>query len=336
MKRNWKIIGQYMPWLLLLLCTDMLGAVLLWLADVQAFHALTAVIFLASVLLFAAVCAGVRYRECKREKAFLSFLNSPDEYQEEELLRAVSAAQADPIRLLGRTLREKQYEYSQAQMELENYQEYVEAWAHEAKMPLSLLLMLLENRREELPGNVGFKLDYIRNRMQESIEQMLFYARVKSTGKDYLFEQADVRACIEEVLEEYRPLLEEKGFQILGLVQECDVYTDRRGLCFILSQVISNAVKYSGEKPEIQIALTRREDALVLTVRDNGSGVKSCDLPYIFEKGFTGDSGGSKRRATGMGLYLAKEIAEDLNVSLNVKSEWGKGFEMQIVFPIVR
>lgn len=335
MKRNWKIIGQYMPWLLLLLCTDMLGAVLLWLADVQAFHALTAVIFLASVLLFAAVCAGVRYRECKREKAFLSFLNSPDEYQEEELLRAVSAAQADPIRLLGRTLREKQYEYSQAQMELENYQEYVEAWAHEAKMPLSLLLMLLENRREELPGNVGFKLDYIRNRMQESIEQMLFYARVKSTGKDYLFEQADVRACIEEVLEDYRPLLEEKGFQILVLVQECDVYTDRRGLCFILSQVISNAVKYSGEKPEIQIALTRSEDALVLTVRDNGSGVKSCDLPYIFEKGFTGDSGGSKRRATGMGLYLAKEIAEDLNVSLNVKSEWGKGFEMQIAFPIV-
>lgn len=335
MKRNWKMIGQYMPWLLLLLCTDMLGAVLLWLADAQAFRALTAVIFLSSILLFAAVCAGIRYRERKREKAFLSFLNNPDEYQEELLLRAVSAAQADHIRLLGRTLREKQYEYSQAQMELENYQEYVEAWAHEAKMPLSLLLMLLENWREEFPGNVGFKLDYIRNRMQESIEQMLFYARVKSAGKDYLFEQVDVSACIEEVLEDYRPMLEEKGFQMITRIPKWEVFTDRRGLCFILSQVISNAVKYSGERPEIHIALTPGEDALVLTVRDNGSGVKNCDLPYIFEKGFTGDSGGSKRRATGMGLYLAKEIAEDLHVSLNAKSEWGKGFEMQIAFPIV-
>lgn len=335
MKRNWKIIGHYLPWLLLLLCTDMLGAGLLWLADAQAFRALTTVIFLASILLFAVVCTGVRYRESKREKAFQAFLYNPDEYQEELLLRAVSTAQEDHIRLLGSTLREKQYEYSQAQMELENYQEYVEAWAHEAKIPLSLLLMLLENRREELPGNVGFKLDYIRNRMQESIEQMLFYARVKSAGKDCLFEQVDVRACIEEVLEDYRPLLEEKGFQILVRAAEWNVYTDRRGLCFILSQVISNAVKYSGEKPEIQMALARREDAMVLTVRDNGSGVKSCDLPYIFEKGFTGDSGGDKRRATGMGLYLAKEIAEELNVSLNVESEWGKGFEMQIAFPIV-
>ncbi len=64
-------------------------------------------------------------------------------------------------------------------------------------------------------------------------------------------------------------------------------------------------------------------------------GVRSCDLPYIFEKGFTGDSGEGRKKATGMGLYLAKEIAKELRLSLEADSEWGKGFEMRIMFPVV-
>jgi len=72
-----------------------------------------------------------------------------------------------------------------------------------------------------------------------------------------------------------------------------------------------------------------------LSISDNGIGVRSSDLPYIFEKGFTGNSGDGRKKATGMGLYLAKEIAKDLNILLNVESEWGKGFTMKILFPIV-
>lgn len=63
--------------------------------------------------------------------------------------------------------------------------------------------------------------------------------------------------------------------------------------------------------------------------------MRNCDLPYIFEKGFTGDYGEGRNKATGMGLYLAREIAKELNISLQVNSEWGKGFEIQISFPVV-
>jgi len=64
-------------------------------------------------------------------------------------------------------------------------------------------------------------------------------------------------------------------------------------------------------------------------------GVRSCDLPYIFEKGFTGDSGDGRKQATGMGLYLAKEMAKQLNIRLDANSEWGQGFEIQVSFPVV-
>ena len=65
-------------------------------------------------------------------------------------------------------------------------------------------------------------------------------------------------------------------------------------------------------------------------------GIKACDLPYVFEKGFTGDSGDRRKKATGMGLYLAKEMAHDLNVELGVPSdETAGGCEIKVYFPVV-
>lgn len=335
MKRVIKSLLQYIPWLLLLLGIDLFAALLLWLADVQAFYALLVVIVLVTVLLFTLVCGVLIHWERKKEQAFLTFLYNPDEYHEELLLETVSVAQREYIRELGKTLRDKQLAYTELQTQLSDYEEYVESWAHETKTPLSLLTLLLDNRRDELSPVVSFKLDYIRNRMQESVGQMLFYARVKSTRKDYLFEHIYIQMCIEDVLDDYRPLLDEKQFQIQFCLSDDTVYTDRRGLYFLLGQIISNSIKYCGEGPELCFSSFQRDGCYVLSIKDNGVGVRSCDLPYIFEKGFTGDSGENRKKATGMGLYLAKEIAEGLNIILSANSEWGNGFEMQIAFPVV-
>lgn len=335
MKRIIKSLLQYIPWLLLLLGIDLFAALLLWLADVQAFYSLTVVIILATVLLFSLVCAVLLHWERKKAKAFLDFLNDPDEYHEELLMETVSAAQREYICQLGKTLRDKQLAYIELQTQLSDYEEYVESWAHETKTPLSLLTLLLDNRRDELSPVVSFKLDHIRNRMQESVDQILFYARIKGMRKDYMFEHIRIRMCIEDVLEDYRPLLDERQFQIQLCLSDDTVYSDRTGLYYILGQIISNSIKYCGEEPKLCIASFQRDGCYMLSIKDAGTGVRSCDLPYIFEKGFTGDSGESRKKATGMGLYLAKEIAKGLNIILNATSEWGKGFEMQITFPVV-
>lgn len=335
MKHRVKAIMQYIPWLLLLFGIDAFAALLLWIADVQAFYSMVVVIVLATVLFFSAVCCVLVHREQKKEQAFSDFLYNPDEYHEELLIETVSPAQRESIRLLGEILRDNQTAYTKLQTQLSDYEEYVESWAHETKTPLSLLTLLLDNRRDELPRAVGFKLDYIRNRMQESVDQMLFYARLKGTRKDYLFEHIHICMCMEDVLEDYRPLLEEKQFQIRFHLPDDTVYSDRRGLYFLLGQIISNSIKYCGKEPELCFESFQRDNRYVLSIKDNGIGVRSCDLPYIFEKGFTGDSGEGRKKATGMGLYLAKEIAKELNISLHVNSKWGNGFEMQISFPVV-
>ena len=130
-----------------------------------------------------------------------------------------------------------------------------------------------------------------------------------------------------EVLEDYAPLLEEKQFVIINKLQSETVYTDRRGLQFMLGQIVSNAIKYSSD------SMIHSEIADVLSVEDNGIGVKKYDLPYIFQKGFTGDSTDSRKKATGIGLYLVKKMADDLNLRLEAASPWEKGFKIVIFFP---
>lgn len=245
-------------------------------------------------------------------------------------------AESQSAHLLGETLRAQQQTIAQLQTQMDDYENYVELWAHEVKTPLALLTLVLDNRRDTLPEAVGFKLDYVRNRMQAFIDQMLYYARLRGARRDYRFERLALRSCIDEVLDDYRPLLEEKHFRVeLRLADETVFSRPRRGLCFLLGQVVSNSVKYALDAPVLTFSLENGGTATVLSIRDNGPGVRACDLPYVFEKGFTGDSGHEKNKATGMGLYLAREVAKDLGLTLTAASDWGAGFEVRVTFPVV-
>lgn len=117
---------------------------------------------------------------------------------------------------------------------------------------------------------------------------MLFYARLKGTKKDYLFERIRILTCIEETLEDYKPLLDEKGFCVHCSLSNETVCTDWRGLRFLLGQFIGNSVKYCGKEPELWFDCVQERTFSALTIRDNGIGIRSCDLPYIFDKGFWG------------------------------------------------
>ena len=91
MKGSWNIVKQYAPWLVLLLCIDGFASLLLWLADVRAFRAMTGVILLATVLMSAGALAAAGYRAFRREQAFLEFLNTPDVKHEEMLIKLKSS-----------------------------------------------------------------------------------------------------------------------------------------------------------------------------------------------------------------------------------------------------
>lgn len=330
MKHNLKYLATYLPWLLVLLAFDLFTAVLLWLSDVRMFQALILLYILATVLLFFILSFLLIRKERKKATAYKAFIANPKMDTELELLNLSSASEKESIEKMADTLYQKQAEIGKLNSLLAEYEDYVEKWAHEIKLPLSLLSLLLDNQSDQLPEDTAFKLDYVKNQIQGIVSQILFYYRVKSEKNDFLFEDVDLQECIQDLLENFDPLLKEKNFTIHLENIQGNYYTDQRSFEFILSQILANSIKYSSDKPELKISMSKDKGRTNLIIRDNGCGVKACDLPHIFEKGFTGDSGDTRKKSTGMGLYLVKQLADALKIDITVKSEWMHGFEITL------
>lgn len=328
MKHNLKYLATYLPWLLVLLAFDLFTAVLLWLSDARMFQALILLYILATVLLFFILSFLLIRKERKKSSAYKAFIANPNTDTELELLHLSSASEKESIEQMADTLYQKQSEIGKLNSLLAEYEDYVEKWAHEIKLPLSLLSLLLDNQSDRLPKDTAFKLDYVRNQIQENVSQILFYYRVKSEKNDFLFEDLDLEECVHDLLENFGPLFKEKNFSIKLEKIQGTCYTDQRSFEFIFSQILANALKYSSDKPELRISMSREKGHTTLSIRDNGCGVRACDLPHIFEKGFTGDSGDTRKKSTGMGLYLVKQLTDALKIDIAVKSEWMQGFEI--------
>lgn len=330
MKQNLKYLATYLPWLLVLLAFDLFTAVLLWLSDVRRFQVLILLYLLATILLFFILSFLLIRKERKKAATYKAFIDNPKMDTELELLRLSSASEKESIEEIANALYQRKAEIGKLNSLLAEYEDYVEKWAHEIKLPLSLLSLLLDNQSDQLPKDTAFKLDYVKNQIQGNVSQILFYYRVKSEKNDFLFEDVDLQECIQDLLENFAPLLKEKNFTIQLENIQGNYYTDQRSFEFILSQILANSIKYSSDKPELKISMSKDKGRTNLIIRDNGCGVKACDLPHIFEKGFTGDSGETRKKSTGMGLYLVKQLADALKIDIAVKSEWMHGFEISL------
>lgn len=339
-KKLWQMFCEYRLWFSVLFITDCFFGLFLWMADADAFFALLGSMFLISVILFCVTAVISNRKEKEREEKILAFLEHPDEINEMEAVRSVSAREGRQIHEAAVLLREYKNQLNEQIVRLGDYEEYIETWAHEVKTPLSLMTLVLDNRKDEIEPEIHKKMDYSRNNIQKYIEQILYYARLKATHKDYVFEKVQLKMCCDEVLSDYRMMLSEEHFEVEINVGTTEVITDKKGFVFMLGQVIGNAVKYKkrdGTQPvlELEASLDEVTGNIVFKLIDNGMGVARSDLPFIFEKGFTGRQDDAGKKSTGMGLYLVSEMAHDLNIGLEVKSQAGKGFEIYFLFPLV-
>ena len=210
-------------------------------------------------------------------------------------------------------------------------QDYVAGWCHELKLPLAAG-MLLQGRIGDvkLRNTMREQLE----RMNQQISSMLLGCRLQGELFDLQVRQVRLRECVKTSIHNNQFFLIQKRFVIKDEVGEETVYTDPAWLVYVLDQLISNAVKYCREKEERLCLWTEREAGLVkLFVEDHGVGIRDCDLPRIFEKGFTGqNTHNGKYKSTGMGLYLAAKIVSRMGHELRAESEYGSYTRFCIAF----
>lgn len=332
MKIKWSTIKKYCPWLGLTLFFNLLIVFLLWIADIRIFQALSLFLFLVTGLTAAFTILRVNKTDDNRARAVQEFLTAPNKQTEHDLLQAYGSDKQKSTAVRNMILKfyEKQNEIEKLKTRLAEHEDYVELWAHEIKTPLALLTLILDNKKDEWPQEQYFKLDYVRNQIQSYTSQILFYYRLKKEKQDYFFEDIDFKEIVSAVLKDFEPLLQEKNFKVRMKGENGPIHTDARSFEFIVTQIVSNAIKYGGENPELIIRFQTKRKGVEICFKDNGCGVKACDLPHIFNKGFTGDTGPLRKKSTGMGLYLVKQLADKMKIDISTKSVWKEGFEITL------
>jgi len=210
------------------------------------------------------------------------------------------------------------------------YKEYVEAWVHEIKIPIGAMKMILANHKD-----IDYGLEKEVSRMEGYVEQALFYARSNAVEKDYLINEVNLQQVVHETIQKRRKTLREFNARIDLHDLDTEVHSDSKWLSFMLGQIIDNSIKYCDKDAlSIEIYSEKRDNSILLNIKDNGAGIRESELSRVFDKGFTGSNGRGTANSTGIGLYLCKKLCKRLEHNIAIDSKVGEGTTVTFVFPV--
>ena len=299
---------------------------------------------LDAILLLITVLVGF-FRYSSKVKALSNALKRPVEEQA-QLPEATDDVEMLYQRLLENQSIARSESESSAAIRQSQMRDYYSMWVHQIKTPISAMKLLLEVEREELGQLIcdDEQSQYLLSDNMDSFEDELFrieeyvsmalqYQRVSSTENDFVLEKVSVDGVIRDAIKKYAKIMIRRhiGINYSGTGQE--VYTDGKWLAFMLEQILSNAIKYTPQG-FVTIETAEEKDRFFITIKDTGIGIKAEDLPRVFEKGYTGYNGHADKKATGIGLYLCRQMADKLGHTIRMESEIGKGTKVWIGFDL--
>ena len=234
----------------------------------------------------------------------------------------------DILNQTDKTMIEHVNEYKYMQ---EDYKEYIELWIHEIKIPIAASKMIIENNKNETTKSIDEEL----SKIEDYIEQVLFYARSNTVEKDYYIRKVVLKEIVNESIKKNKSSLIQEKISIDIHDLEIEVNTDNKWIVFILNQIIQNSIKYrKKENSVIEIYANQGKENVILYIKDNGIGIKQGEITRVFEKGFTGTNGRlSNKKSTGIGLYLCKKLCNKLGIGIELNSVQNEGTEVKLVFP---
>jgi signal transduction histidine kinase len=336
-------IKQNYIWILMIVTMSCIHLLYMYLIGARKQDVVYAAV-LDAILLLITVLVGF-FRYSSKVKALSNALKRPVEEQA-QLPEATDDVEILYHRLLENQSIARSESESSAAIRQSQMRDYYSMWVHQIKTPISAMKLLLEAEREELGQLMcddeqsqcllSDNMDSFEDelfRIEEYVSMALQYQRVSSTENDFVLEKVSVDGVIRDTIKKYAKIMIRRhiGMNYSGTAQE--VYTDGKWLAFMLEQILSNAIKYTPQGV-VTIETAEEKYRFFITIKDTGIGIKAEDLPRVFEKGYTGYNGHADKKATGIGLYLCRQMADKLGHTIRMESEIGKGTKVWIGFDL--
>ena len=162
--------------------------------------------------------------------------------------------------------------------------------------------------------------------IEQYVEMVLTYLKMGADSTDYVFRKVYLDKLLRENIRKLRGDFIIKRLNLIYNPSDETVISDEKWLSFVIEQVLSNALKYTQEG-SVTISM---ENPKTLCISDTGIGIAPEDIPRVFEKGYTGCNGRKDKHASGLGLYLCKQICNRLGHEITIVSELEKGTTVKI------
>ncbi len=311
LKRHYKII------LLLLLFIVVFAVVFtLYSLPVEAVLYAAALCFVVGVILF--FIGYLRYLYHHRE---LTRMLSNVGVSIDGLPRPRGALEQDYQALIKALFNEKVRVESAADIARRDLIDYYTLWAHQIKTPIAALRLMLQ--AEESSRNAALSAELFK--IEQYVEMVLQYLRLDSSSSDFVIKTYQLDSIIRQSVRKYAKMFILKKLELDFTATGLSVLTDEKWLCFVIEQLLSNALKYTSAG---KVSISSEGTALVIA--DTGIGIRGEDLPRVFEMGYTGCNGREDKSSTGIGLYLCRRIIRKLGHTISIESSPGRGTRVTI------
>ena len=223
---------------------------------------------------------------------------------------------------------------------VEDQKRFVADASHELRTPLTSLKteievalrdkkMVTKDVKKLLSSNLT-EID----RMKDLTNYLLSLSRYEG-GSDLVMETLDLFDILSEAIEKNSPIAKKKKIKITKKLKNISVKGNRAGLVELFSILISNAINYSTPGKSISIRIYKTRRYVVVEIEDRGIGIDEADIPHIFDRFFRADQSRCKETVEGygLGLSIAKSIADLHRAGLKVKSKVSTGTVFSVNFP---
>lgn len=272
-----------------------------------------------TALAFVIFCtaAALDFGRVRRRHLELSRLASLPAEIISSLPEAESIPEEDYQQLILGLRRDSELRKAEFSGRLRDMTEYYALWAHQIKTPITSMRLTLQE--EDSPA--ARKLSADLGEIERYVDMVMAFIRLDSDTVDFVFREHSIDAIIRESVSGFAAQFISRKLRLDYTPAEGSVVTDDKWLVFVLSQLLSNALKYT---PSGSVSIFM-DGPRTLCIRDTGIGIAPSDLPRVFERGYTGFNGRQDKRASGIGLYLCRRICDKLGIELHLTSEQGRG-----------
>ncbi|QGQ48002.1 HAMP domain-containing histidine kinase [Metabacillus sediminilitoris] len=278
------------------------------------------------------IFAGYLFYRFVTNKSFYKRLSTPISSLNDLSIELQSAPLPESLHHFQRQqIQNYQQELHKYKHKLDHHIQFINQWVHQMKTPISVIHLSIQDiEDDDLFESIDVELD----RLKKGLEMVLFSSRLDHFERDFHVETINLNSLIRELTSNQKRLfIRNRVYPELSIDPSITITSDEKWLSFVISQLITNAVRYTVEKGRKIVFRGRKDETkTVLEVIDEGIGIPKSDLPRVFDPYFTGENGRAFQESTGMGLYLVKQICEKLGHHVDIESDSKSGTVVRISF----